>query len=333
MINSSKNPLVEFQGVTIKFFENNKEYIAVENLNLTMEKGEKTAVIGESGCGKTVTALSLMGLLSGSAKITDGKILFDGNEISTLNSDELNKLRGKDMAMIFQEPMTSLNPLIKVGKQIDENILEHSTNKNKKETKAKTIAMLKEVGFADAEKIYGVYPHQLSGGMRQRIMIAMALINNPKLIVADEPTTALDATIQAQIMELLKKLNHEKETALLLISHDLGLVNNICEKAYIMYAGHIVEWGKTKDLLKNPMHPYTKGLINSIPSIENKGKPLNSIKGFVPSVEERKNEGCVFADRCDYCMDICRKIIPNDKITKDRGIKCHLYNEKDKENA
>ncbi len=330
MINSSKNPLVEFQGVTIKFFENNKEYIAVENLNLNMEKGEKTAVIGESGCGKTVTALSLMGLLSGSAKITDGKILFDGKEISTLNSDELNKLRGKDMSMIFQEPMTSLNPLIKVGKQIDENILEHSTNKNKKEAKARTVSMLKEVGFADAEKIYSVYPHQLSGGMRQRIMIAMALINNPKLIVADEPTTALDATIQAQIMKLLNKLNHEKGTALLLISHDLGLVNNICEKCYIMYAGHIVEWGKTKDLLENPMHPYTKGLINSIPSIENKGKPLNSIKGFVPSVEERKNKGCVFADRCDYCMDICRKIIPKDKITEDRVIKCHLYNEKDK---
>ena len=331
MINSSNKPLVEFQNLTIKFFENNKEYIGVENLNMTIAKGEKTAIIGESGCGKTITALALMGLLGGSAHITNGKILFDGKEISKMSKRDLNELRGKDIAMIFQEPMTSLNPLIKVGKQIDENILEHS-NQTKKEAKKQTINMLKEVGFADSEKIYNVYPHQLSGGMRQRIMIAMALINNPKLIVADEPTTALDATIQAQIMELLKRLNREKGTALLLISHDLGLVNNICEKSYIMYAGHIAEWGKTKDMLNKPMHPYTKGLINSIPSIENKGKPLNSIKGFVPSVEERNNIGCPFADRCEYCKDICKEVLPKTEIIGNRGIKCHLYNEKGNKN-
>ena len=328
MINSSKGSLVEFEGVTIKFFENNEEYTGVENLSLAINKGEKVAVIGESGCGKTITALSLMGLLGGSAKITSGKIYFDGNKINKLSYDEFNKIRGKDISMIFQEPMTSLNPLIKVGKQIDESLLEH-TDISKKEAKLKSIQMLKEVGFSDAEKIYSVYPHQLSGGMRQRIMIAMALINDPKLIVADEPTTALDATIQAQIIELLKRLNKTKGTALLLISHDLGLVNNICTKSYIMYAGHIVEWGSTKDLLKNPQHPYTKGLINSMPSIENKGKPLNSIRGFVPSLEERTNKGCPFADRCDYCMDICKEALPKDKIFGDRGIKCHLFDEKD----
>lgn len=325
--------LLKFDNVTIEFREKGKIYTAVKNISFEIKKGEKVALIGESGCGKTVSALALTGLLSPSAVISEGDIIFEGQSLDKLSRKEFDKIRGKKISMIFQEPMTSLNPLIKVGKQVEENFLEHMEKKDRKLAKEKTLEMLKKVGLADENKIYGTYPHQLSGGMRQRIMIAMALINAPELVVADEPTTALDVTIQAQIIELIRELNRQNDTALLLISHDLGLVSNVCEKAYIMYAGEIVESGNIKELIENPRHPYTQGLLNSIPSVKNKGKPLSSIKGFVPSLEERKEIGCAFADRCNYACDLCRKENPLETRFGNSMVKCHLYNEKEGENG
>ena len=326
--------LLNIKDLSIIYKTDLETVYAVNGLNITLEKGKSLGLVGETGAGKTTSALSIMRLLpERTGHITNGTITFDGKPILELSDKEMREIRGSKISMIFQEPMTSLNPLIKVGKQVEENLLEHMEKKDRKLAKEKTLEMLKKVGLSDENKIYGTYPHQLSGGMRQRIMIAMALINTPELVVADEPTTALDVTIQAQIIELIRELNRQNDTALLLISHDLGLVSNVCEKAYIMYAGEIVESGNIKELIENPRHPYTQGLLNSIPSVKNKGKPLNSIKGFVPSLEERKEIGCAFADRCDFVCDLCRKENPKEIKFGNSMVKCRLYNEKEGENG
>ena len=307
--------LLELKDFSLSFKENGRILNAVKDISLTMEESEMVALIGESGCGKSATALSLMGLENEDAVISGG-ICFEGHDIAASSEREWKEIRGKRISMIFQEPMTALNPLLKVGRQIMEMLLVHQ-HLDRKNAKEKVYDMLKSVGLADVERIYRSYPHQLSGGQRQRIMIAMALINSPSLLIADEPTTALDVTIQAEIIDLIKRMNEEKKTAVLLISHNLSLVKGLTRRAYIMYSGEIVEEGLTDDILSRPIHPYTRGLIASIPNARNRGRRLYSIPGVVPSLEERREEGCPFASRCSIAMARCFKEKPEKKSTSD----------------
>ncbi len=300
------NTVLNIENLTLDFFQDKKALHAVNGVSIHVNEGEMVAIVGESGCGKTLTAMSVIGLLPEGAKITDGTVKLGEKTLTTCSEKELESIRGKDIAVIFQEPMTALNPLIKVGKQIAESLLRH-TNLSKAEAKDRTLAMLRSVGLADVEKIYNCYPHQLSGGMRQRIVIAMALINNPKLIVADEPTTALDVTIQAQIMELIKHMNQTLGTAVLLISHDLGVIKNMCSRVYVMYAGVVVESGEVSEILTDPLHPYTKGLIKSIPNISKRGERLMTIEGTVEPLESRPERGCLFYSRCESRCDECKQ--------------------------
>lgn len=310
------------KNFSLSFQKNRKWYPAVNGIDLEIGKGEMVALIGESGCGKSVTALSLLGLQPEYAK-AEGEILFQGRNLLTLSEKQWADIRGSQISMIFQEPMTALNPLIKVGRQIGENLREHSKTDRKQE-KEKVLAMMRQVGLPDAEKMYDTYPHQLSGGQRQRIMIAMAFINHPALLIADEPTTALDVTIQAQIMELMKKINRELGSAVLLISHDLGVVKRLCSRVYIMYAGRIAESGDVKEILRRPMHPYTKGLVAAIPRAACRGTELASIPGTVPSIYARSGQGCVFCSRCAWKKDICEKENPPAAEYEGRQILCHL---------
>lgn len=310
--------LLSLKDFSISFKEGERVLDAVSDIALEIESSEMVALVGESGCGKSVTALSLMGLENERA-ITSGEILFEGKNIASLSESEWNKIRGERISMIFQEPMTALNPLLPAGSQVLEMVLTHQ-RVARKEAKEMVLDMFKSVGLADEERIYKSYPHQLSGGQRQRIMIAMALINNPSLLIADEPTTALDVTIQAEIIELIKKMNEEKGTAVLLISHNLSLVKGLTDRSYIMYSGRIVEEGRSDDILSHPIHPYTRGLIASIPNVKNRGRRLYSIPGSVPSLEERSEQGCPFSPRCAICSEHCFSEIP-----EKRGHDGHTY--------
>ena len=289
---------------SIEFEHEKKWYPAVTDLNMHIDAGEMVALIGESGCGKSITALSMMGLQPKDTRL-GGHLCLDGEsgsvDLTGLTQKEWMKLRGSEISMIFQEPMTALNPLIKVGKQVCECLLTHQKGISKKEAKSLVLEQLKSVGLPDVEDLYDCYPHQLSGGQRQRVMIAMAFINNPALLIADEPTTALDVTIQTQIMDLMRQMNKKTNTAILLISHELGVVSRLCSRVYIMYAGRIVESGPVDQILSDPLHPYTKGLVEAIPDITKRGKPLKAIPGSVPGLYARSNTGCGFAERCEYC--------------------------------
>lgn len=307
---------------SLSFLQKGKMCRAVNHINFEIYPGEMVALIGESGCGKSVTALSLIGLQSEAASV-EGSMLFDGRELLELTEKEWKQFRGDRISMIFQEPMTALNPLIRVGKQILENVLLHQKI-DKREGKKVVLDILKQVGLPDVERIYQCYPHRLSGGQRQRIVIAMAFVNNPDLLIADEPTTALDVTIQAQIMDLMRKMNQERSTAVLLISHDLGVIRDLCSRVYIMYAGQIVESGTVEEVLQDPIHPYTRGLVAAIPYARKKGVPLSSIPGFVPPLDKRSEKGCPFANRCFACQERCRQETPLLYRHKDRNILCHL---------
>lgn len=300
-----KGAVLSLEGLTVEFARGGASYPAVKDVTLHVAPGEMVALVGESGCGKTLTALATLGLLPLGARVSRGKILLGGTELGSLDQDQWDRYRGKDLAMIFQEPMTALNPLMKVGRQVGEAARMHGAGKE--EARRRALEAMAQVGLPDPERLYEEYPHQLSGGMRQRVMIAMALINRPRLLVADEPTTALDVTIQAQIMELLQQMNRELGTAVLLISHDLGVVRRLCSRVYLMYAGSLVEWGSTEEVLASPLHPYTKGLLDSIPSWEKRGTPLSSIPGAVPALEERRSQGCPFYDRCPRCREVCQE--------------------------
>ena len=276
---------IEFKNLHTWFYTDAGIVKAVNGVDFEIRKGETVCVVGESGCGKSVTSLSLMHLVqSPPGKIVDGEILMDGRDLLKLSKSEMEHVNGKDVAMIFQEPMTSLNPVLKVGHQIMESILFH-TDATKEEARAKALEMIKLVGIPRAEEIMECYPHELSGGMRQRIMIAMALVCNPKLLIADEPTTALDVTIQAQIMDLMRKLKEEMDMSIMLITHDLGVVAEMADYVVVMYAGNVVEKGKVLDIFQNPMHPYTIGLLKSKPIIgkTNHNERLYSIPGQVPN--------------------------------------------------
>jgi len=294
---------IEIKNLNIYFNEKTKLQ-AVNNLSFNVKKGEIMGLVGESGCGKSLTSLSIMSLLGKNASLS-GEINFLGENILNLSKKKMGDLRGKEISMIFQEPLTALNPLHRVGKQIGE-ILKIHTSLSKKEIKIKTLNLMQEVNLKDLEDTYKKFPHELSGGQRQRIIIAMAIACEPKLIIADEPTTALDVSTQAQIIDLLKEINNKKHNSLLFISHDLDLVGDLCHRIAIMYAGHIIE---VIEDLKDAKHPYTKCLLDAIPNPLHKGNELYSIPGRVPTLAERES-GCPFAGRCPIAKERCHKILP-----------------------
>lgn len=281
---------------------------AVDDVSFKIDKGKVLGLVGESGCGKSVTALSLMRLIPPPGRIISGEIFFDGRDLLKLGNEEIRKLRGNRMAMVFQDPMTSLNPVFTIGNQISEIFRVHKGLK-KSEAMNKAQFLLQRVGIPDPSRRIKEYPHQLSGGMKQRVMIAMAISCEPSLIIADEPTTALDVTIQAQILRLLRELIETSNTALILISHDLGVIAEMADEVAIMYAGKIVEYTNTADLFAAPLHPYTIGLLQSIPRGEEKRKRLQTIEGSVPRLTDLP-EGCMFNPRCKYVVEQCRRDEP-----------------------
>lgn len=320
------NTLLSVKGLEITISNNKKTLYPVRDVSFFIKRGESVCLVGESGCGKSVTALSLMRLLSAPPFIINkGKISFEGIDIIGLSTEKLSRIRGKKIAMIFQEPMTALNPVFTIGDQISEIIKTH-LKLNKKQTRERIIELLKQVGMPAPGEMTTAYPHQLSGGMRQRAMIAMSLACQPKLLIADEPTTALDVTTQAQILELLHTLREKYDLGLLLITHNLGVVAQIAHRVLIMYAGKIVEDAPINDLFDNPLHPYTQGLLNSVPyHINADTRRLTSIPGNVPSLDAIP-PGCSFQDRCPRAMDICRKIEPEEVyLDKHRRVACHLF--------
>lgn len=297
---------------------------ALNGVSFSLEKGEILGLVGESGCGKSVTSLSILQLLGNKGKIVSGSIFFKGKDISKFSKKEMMKIRGNEISMIFQEPLTSLNPLIQVGKQIAESVQLHR-NYSKIQAKKHALKMMKLVGIPQAEEKYHFYPHQLSGGMRQRVMIAIALACEPELLIADEPTTALDVTIQAQILSLMKKICREFGTSIILITHDLGVVAEMADRVAVMYSGRIVEQNDVADFFKNPKHPYSRGLINSTPSIEQKA-PLEPIKGNVPA-PTNKPKGCPFHPRCPFAEEVCKQEPPSDYFYNGcKMVSCWLYN-------
>lgn len=297
---------------------------AVNKVDLNILDGKTTAIVGESGSGKSVTSLAIMGLLDKSSieKIS-GEINFEGKNLLELSAKELRHIRGNEISMIFQEPMTSLNPALKIGYQMSEVFRTHF-NMDKKTAKEKSVEMIKKVEIDRAEEIYNSYPHELSGGMRQRIMIAMALSSNPKLLIADEPTTALDVTIQKEVLELMKKLKEDMNTSIIFITHDLAVVSDIADYVNVMYAGEVVERASVEEIFENPLHPYTKGLIKSIPSAHKKREKLYSIRGAVPNPIGLK-DCCYFCDRCDKKMKICEEKIPEEIDIDGHKVSCFLY--------
>ena len=377
--------LLEIKNLKTNFYTEEGIVKAVDGVSFDMSRNEILGLVGETGCGKSVTALSILRLVRPPGKIIDGSIMFDGVNLLDLTEGQMREYRGKDITMIFQDPLNSLNPILQVGRQIAEVFLLHQKeeleeilenrkldrNKEKQEIKAleeelktkktrltkeeekelkaeikelkenrtkksnlkdiaweKSEVIIKEVGIADAKGILKRYPHELSGGMRQRVMISMGLSCNPKLLIADEPTTALDVTIQAQILDLMKMLKKKFSTSILMITHDLGVIAELCDRVAVMYSGTIVEYASAENLFNNPHHPYTKGLIGSIPSIEKKDQDLLTIRGMVPNLIYPPS-GCRFHPRCDYRLEICDKVRPNSIEVGDKHfVACHLFDPK-----
>ncbi|MBR0373112.1 MAG: ABC transporter ATP-binding protein [Mogibacterium sp.] len=313
-----KDLCVEFKTVegTVK---------AVNHLTYSLDKGEKLGIVGESGSGKSVSTLAIMRLIPNPpGEITSGQILYNGKDLVKESEREMQKIRGNDISMIFQEPMTSLNPIIRCGKQIAE-ALELHQGMNKKEAMAAAIDMMKAVGIANPEVRAMGYPHQMSGGMRQRIMIAMALACRPQILIADEPTTALDVTIQAQILDLIREMNETLGTSVLFITHDLGVISELCDTVIVMYMGHILEQAPVAELFEDPKHPYTQGLMDAIPGITKDRPPLKTIKGMVPNPTE-KISGCTFWPRCPYAEEQCKQEMPPEiRISEERWVRCWRY--------
>ena len=301
--------LLSVRDLKTSFFTHVGEVKAVRGISFDVNEGEVLGIVGESGSGKSVTSLSIMGLLQYPGRVVDGEILLNGEDILTYSKDQMRKVRGKEIAMIFQDPMTSLNPVYTIGNQVMEMILEHE-KMTKREARARAIEMLKLVGIPAAEKRIDSYPHEFSGGMRQRVMIALALSCNPKLLIADEPTTALDVTIQAQILNLIKKLNRQFGMTTMLITHDLGVVATVCDKVAVMYGGLIMEYGTADEIFYHPRHPYTMGLLGSIPHVDGGEKHrLIPIDGTPPDLINPP-KGCPFSTRCKYCMNVCTQEQP-----------------------
>lgn len=317
--NMNKN-LLEIKNLEIQYVKNAETVHAVNGINIELAEGETLGLVGETGAGKTTTALGILRLISGpTGKIKGGSIHFEGKSILEISEEEIRKIRGNDISMIFQDPMTSLNPVMTVGEQIAEVIQIHQ-KVSTEEAMNKAAEMLELVGIPGARK--NDYPHQFSGGMKQRVVIAIALACNPKLLIADEPTTALDVTIQAQVLDLMSDLKNKLKTAMILITHDLGVVAQVCDKVAIMYAGEIVECGSLRDVFENPKHPYTMGLFGSIPSLDEERTRLTPIKGLMPDPTNLPS-GCKFNPRCPHATELCSKQIPKDtEVSKGHLVKC-----------
>ena len=339
--------LIEIDGLETCFFTDNGTVKSVNNVSFEIPKNKIVGVVGESGCGKSVTSLSIMQLVQApQGQITGGEIRFNSSKlgvdenghklaynIAKMPTQELYIIRGSEITMIFQEPMTSLNPVFTIGNQLDEVSFIHTPGISKEDAKAHSIDMLNQVGISMPERVYNSYPHELSGGMRQRVMIAMALAGDPKLIIADEPTTALDVTIQAQILELLKKIQKENGCSIMLITHDLGVIAEMADEVVVMYAGRVIERGTVREIFNNPLHPYTIGLQKSKPLItSNSQEPLYSIPGSVPSPINLPDT-CFFKGRCNRCINKCEGKYPGFvKVTDTHSVACYLYEEKKEEN-
>ena len=337
-----ENNVVEIDDLHTSFFTDRGTVKSVDGVSFSIPKNKIVGVVGESGCGKSVTSLSIMQLVAApQGQITGGSIRFNsdklgyneegrklGFDVTKMPTEEMHKIRGQDITMIFQEPMTSLNPVFTIGYQLDEVSFLHKPELSKEDVKAYSIEMLKKVGISMPERFYAAYPHELSGGMRQRVMIAMALAGNPKLIIADEPTTALDVTIQAQILELLKDLQVNQGCSIMLITHDLGVIAEMADEVVVMYAGKVIERGSAKEIFHNPLHPYTMGLQKSKPLItSDSNAPLYSIPGQVPNPINLPNN-CYFKNRCGKCTGKCSGEYPKEiKINDEHYVSCYLYEE------
>lgn len=342
-----ENNLIEIENLKTCFFTDTGTVMSVNGVSFEIPKNKIVGVVGESGCGKSVTSLSIMQLVQApQGQVIDGQIRFNSDDlgydedgkkiaydIAKMPTKEMYKVRGKDITMIFQEPMTSLNPVFTIGFQLDEVSFTHNPSISKHDAKAVSIEMLKKVGIAMPERVYSSYPHELSGGMRQRVMIAMALVGDPKLIIADEPTTALDVTIQAQILELLKDLQKREGCSIMLITHDLGVIAEMADEVVVMYAGRVIEKGTAAEIFHNPLHPYTIGLQKSKPLITSpSNEPLYSIPGQVPSPINLPNT-CYFRNRCSKCIGACAGEYPAEvKVSDTHYVSCYLYNKEGGEN-
>ncbi|MCD6442979.1 MAG: ABC transporter ATP-binding protein [Thermotogae bacterium] len=324
-----KDVLLQVKNLKTYFFTEDGVVKAVDGVNFEVYRGETLGLVGESGCGKSVTSLSILRLLDEKGRIVDGEIIFEGKNLLDLSEEEMRNIRGNDIAMIFQEPMVALNPVYTVGDQIMEAIILHQ-KVGKNEARKKAIEMLRKVGIPEPEKRIDEYPHELSGGMRQRAMIAMALSCHPKLLIADEPTTALDVTIQAQILELMKELQKEFGMSIIMITHDLGVIAEMADRVAVMYAGKIVEYADVKTLFKDPKHPYTWGLMNSIPRLDVEQEKLRPIPGIVPDALNFP-PGCKFHPRCEFATDRCRSEEPEIiEVEKDHLVACWNWEELEK---
>ncbi len=315
-------PLLEVTDLRTYFYTRSGVYRAVDGVSFSLEKGETLGLVGESGSGKSVTCYSLMGLVpSPPGRIESGRALFDGTDLLHCSPAQARSIRGKRIAMIFQDPMTSLNPYLRISEQLIEPLLIHEKI-SRTDALARGLAMLEAVGINDAAARMHGYPHEFSGGMRQRVMIAMALITRPEILIADEPTTALDVTVQAQILELLKNLQRELGMAVIFVTHDLGVVSGLCDRVQVMYAGRIVETADTRTLFRAPRHPYTKALQRSIPALQPKGRELYTIPGMPPDLS-KASAGCAFAPRCESATDLCRATDPRlAPVSKEQATAC-----------
>ncbi len=319
-----KKVLLDVKDLEVRYYTDGATVCAVNGISFDLDHSQTLAMVGETGAGKTTTALSILGLVPDPpGKVTSGTITFDGECLTGCTEKQLQKIRGNTVTMIFQDPMTSLNPVMTIGNQIAEVVKLHNKDVSAADASKKAVDMLEMVGIS--EDRYNEYPHQFSGGMRQRVMIAMALACNPKMLIADEPTTALDVTIQAQVLELMNELKSRLGTSVILITHDLGVVAEVADKVAIMYAGEIVEYGMLRDIYKNTKHPYTKGLFASIPKLEGDEDRLKTIPGMMPDPSDLP-EGCKFHPRCSQCMEKCKTEKPqNTEITPGHFVRCHLY--------
>ena len=318
--------ILEVSDLEVSFSGDGGKNISVDHISFYVDPGEVVCIVGESGCGKSVTSLSIMGLLGRGGSVTSGRVLFEGKTLLAMTEKELDQIRGDRLTMIFQDPLTSLNPVFTIGNQMTESIRVHM-GLGKEEAAARALMLLKKVGLPDAVAVMRRYPHLLSGGMRQRVMIAMALSCSPSLLVADEPTTALDVTIQAQIMELMKEMKEKTGVSIMLITHDMGVVAEMADKIMVMYAGMVIEYATAREIFKDPKHPYTKGLLASIPRKDKDIDRLYTIEGTVPSLTSMP-KGCRFCDRCTCAMEKCRNEQPPMYQFGERSVRCFLYEDK-----
>lgn len=318
--------LLEVKDLKTYFYTDEGVVKSVDGVSFSVDKGETLGVVGESGCGKSITSMSIMQLIGKPGKIVNGEIDFKGENLLNKDKEEMRKIRGKEIAMIFQEPMTSLNPVYTVGQQIMEAVLIHE-DMTKEQARERAIQMLDLVKIPDAEKRLNSYPHEFSGGMRQRVMIAMALSCNPEFLICDEPTTALDVTIQAQILNLINELKEKTGTAVMMITHDLGVISEVVDNVMVMYAGQVVEYTDVDTVFEKPLHPYTQGLISCIPKLGGQEEKLSTIKGMVPSFNDMP-EGCLFCPRCEYAKDICRKERPELVDLDGHQVRCFKYTDR-----